>query len=62
MSKKFIDAPPQLCNLLKVTQLPDFALLESEMQAPPMIYRQNLSRAAAESFLPQTDDRRMISV
>jgi glutamate synthase domain-containing protein 2 len=47
---------------LILTQLPDRALLESDLQALPMIYRQTWPRAAAESFLLQADDRRAISV
>ena len=37
-----------------LTQLPDRALLESDLQALPVIYRQTWPLAAAESFLLQT--------
>jgi glutamate synthase domain-containing protein 2 len=40
---------------LILTQLPDRALLESDLQALPVIYRQTWPLAAAESFLLQTD-------
>ena len=36
-----------------LTQLPDRALLESDLQALPLIYRQSWPQAAAESFLLQ---------
>jgi hypothetical protein len=41
--------------------LPDRALLESDLQALPMIYRQTWPHAAAESFLLQAEDRRTIT-
>jgi glutamate synthase domain-containing protein 2 len=47
---------------LILTQLPDRALLESDLQALPIIYRQSWPRAAAESFLMQGDDSRMLVV
>ncbi len=47
---------------LILTQLPDRALLESDLQALPMIYRQTWPRAVADSFLLQADDTRTISV
>ena len=40
---------------LILTQLPDRALLESDLQALPMIYRQTWPRAAAETFALQGD-------
>ena len=40
---------------LILTQLPDRALLESDLQALPVIYRTSWPRAAAESFLLQGD-------
>jgi glutamate synthase domain-containing protein 2 len=46
---------------LILTQLPDRALLESDLQALPMIYRQTWPHAAAESFLLQMDARRTIA-
>lgn len=39
---------------LILTQLPDRALLESDLQALPLIYRHSWPRAAAQSFLMQT--------
>ena len=39
-----------------LTQLPDRALLASDLQALPIIYRQTWPQAAAESFLLQTTD------
>jgi glutamate synthase domain-containing protein 2 len=42
---------------LILTQLPDRALLESDLQALPQIYRMSWPRAAAESFLLQGDER-----
>jgi glutamate synthase domain-containing protein 2 len=47
---------------LILTQLPDRALLESDLQALPIIYRQSWPRAAAESFLMQGDESRMLAV
>jgi glutamate synthase domain-containing protein 2 len=47
---------------LILTQLPDRALLESDLQALPRIYRQTWPRAVADSFLLQADDARTISV
>ena len=41
---------------LILTQLPDRALLESDLQALPQIYRTSWPRAAAESFLLQGDE------
>jgi len=41
---------------LILTQLPDRALLESDLQALPPIYRMSWPRAAAESFLLQGDE------
>lgn len=38
-----------------LTQLPDRALLESDLQALPLIYRQTWPHASAESFLLQRD-------
>ncbi|TXH91397.1 MAG: FMN-binding glutamate synthase family protein [Rhodoferax sp.] len=41
-----------------LTQLPDRALLESDLQALPLIYRHSWPRASADSFgLPHTDAR-----
>jgi glutamate synthase domain-containing protein 2 len=37
-----------------LTQLPDRALLESDLQALPLIYRQSWPKAAAQSFLLQS--------
>jgi hypothetical protein len=39
-----------------LTQLPDRALLESNLQALPLIYRQSWPKAGAQSFLLQTDE------
>jgi glutamate synthase domain-containing protein 2 len=47
---------------LILTQLPDRALLESDLHALPVIYRQTWPRAVAESFMLQNDDRRTITV
>jgi glutamate synthase domain-containing protein 2 len=47
---------------LILTQLPDRALLESDLQALPMIYRQTWPRSVASSFLLQVDDTRTIVV
>jgi ABC-type transport system involved in cytochrome bd biosynthesis fused ATPase/permease subunit len=47
---------------LILTQLPDRALLESDLQALPTIYRQAWPRAAANSFLLQAEDQRAIQV
>jgi hypothetical protein len=47
---------------LILTQLPDRALLESDLHALPVIYRQTWPRAIAESFMLQNDDRRTITV
>ena len=44
---------------LILTQLPDRALLESDLQALPIIYRQTWPRAAADSFLLQADAPRV---
>jgi glutamate synthase domain-containing protein 2 len=41
---------------LILTQLPDRALLESDLQALPLIYRHSWPRAAAQSFLMQTQE------
>jgi glutamate synthase domain-containing protein 2 len=46
---------------LILTQLPDRALLESDLQALPIIYRQSWPLAAAESFLPQSNEPRMLT-
>ncbi len=40
---------------LILTQLPDRALLESDLQALPVIYRQTWPQASADSFLLQSD-------
>ena len=47
---------------LILTQLPDRALLESDLQALPMIYRQTWPRAAAESFALQGETTRALTV
>jgi glutamate synthase domain-containing protein 2 len=47
---------------LILTQLPDRALLESDLHALPVIYRQTWPRAVAESFMLQNDDPRTITV
>jgi len=47
---------------LILTQLPDRALLESDLQALPVIYRQTWPRAIAESFMLQSDDMQTITV
>jgi glutamate synthase domain-containing protein 2 len=47
---------------LILNQLPDRALLESDLQALPLIYRQTWPRAAADSFLLQNEDHRAITV
>jgi len=41
---------------LILTQLPDRALLQSDLQALPIIYRMTWPRAAAESFMLQGED------
>ena len=41
---------------LILTQLPDRALLESDLQALPLIYRHSWPRAAPQSFLMQSDE------
>ena len=41
---------------LILTQLPDRALLESDLQALPVIYRHSWPRASADSFLRQGED------
>ena len=44
--------------LLKaLTQLPDRALLESDLQALPVIYRQTWPRASAASFMLQGEEK-----
>ncbi len=50
------DQKVQSLAQLILTQLPDRALLESDLQALPMIYRQSWPRAAASSFLLQADE------
>ena len=47
---------------LILTQLPDRALLESDLQALPMIYRQTWPHAAAESFLLQVNRKDTITL
>jgi glutamate synthase domain-containing protein 2 len=47
---------------LILTQLPDRALLESDLQALPLIYRESWPLAIAESFLLQSQDERLIAV
>jgi glutamate synthase domain-containing protein 2 len=47
---------------LILTQLPDRALLESDLQSLPIIYRQTWPRAAADSFLLQGDVPRAIAM
>jgi glutamate synthase domain-containing protein 2 len=47
---------------LILTQLPDRALLESDLQALPLIYKQTWPLTIAESFLLQGDDVRTISL
>lgn len=46
---------------LILTQLPDRALLESDLQALPIIYRHSWPRAAADSFLLQGDDALLVN-
>jgi len=47
---------------LILTQLPDRALLESDLQALPIIYRESWPLAIAESFLLQSQDARVIAL
>jgi hypothetical protein len=47
---------------LILTQLPDRALLESDLQALPIIYRESWPLAIAESFLLQPQDARVIAL
>jgi glutamate synthase domain-containing protein 2 len=42
---------------LILTQLPDRALLESDLQALPVIYRQTWPRASAASFMLQNEEK-----
>ncbi len=46
---------------LILTQLPDRALLQSDLQALPLIYRMTWPRAVAESFLLQGDDALVVN-
>lgn len=47
---------------LILTQLPDRALLESDLQALPIIYRESWPLAIAESFLLQSQNAREIAL
>ncbi|WP_342619091.1 FMN-binding glutamate synthase family protein [Rhodoferax sp. GW822-FHT02A01] len=46
---------------LILTQLPDRALLQSDLQALPLIYRMTWPRAAAESFMLQGGDAQLVA-
>ena len=46
---------------LILTQLPDRALLQSDLQALPVIYRMTWPRAAAESFMLQGEDALVVN-
>ena len=46
---------------LILTQLPDRALLQSDLQALPIIYRQTWPLAAAQSFLLQSEPLQVLS-
>ncbi len=60
--RRSTDQKVQSLAQLILNQLPDRALLASDLQALPLIYRQTWPRAAAESFLLQSEDHRAISV
>jgi len=60
--RRAVDQKVHSLAQLILTQLPDRALLESDLQALPMIYRQAWPRAAANSFLLQAEDQRAIQV
>jgi hypothetical protein len=47
---------------LILTQLPDLALLESDLQALPVIYRLTWPRASAASFMLQGNDALALEV
>ncbi len=55
------DQKVQSLAQLILTQLPDRALLESDLQALPVIYRQTWPRAVAESFMLQSGDIRTLA-
>lgn len=58
--RRSTDHKVQSLAQLILTQLPDRALLESDLQALPAIYRQTWPHATAESFLLQGDTKPML--
>jgi glutamate synthase domain-containing protein 2 len=60
--RRSTDQKVQSLAQLILNQLPDRALLASDLQALPLIYRNTWPRAAAESFLLQNEDHRAITV